>query len=209
MVNKKMKIAYDIYDMTITQFLQFCLLFIIFVPIQLILQVFILIGNIANEFNLDILLFANSLARRLGIPYSVYHFSIAENYDEAQNEANKLVEWYKGNSLDTAYGVFYDIEGWYNHEDGHSSDGISIGTYDTIISTYKNTLNNNGIYMSLYTGKNYAETRLSDYGRDQINWIAHYATDCGYRGNYRGWQYTSKGSLPGVSGNVDLSVFYY
>ena len=148
-------------------------------------------------------------ARRLGIPYSVYHFSIAENYDEAQNEANKLVEWYKGNSLDTAYGVFYDIEGWYNHEDGQSSDGISIGTYDTIISTYKNTLNNNGIYMSLYTGKNYAETRLSDYGRDQINWIAHYATDCGYRGNYRGWQYTSKGSLPGVSGNVDLSVFYY
>ena len=63
-----MKIVYDIYDMTIIQFLQFCLLFIIFVPIQLILQVFILIGNIANEFNLDILIFANSLAKRLGLP---------------------------------------------------------------------------------------------------------------------------------------------
>ena len=63
-----MKIIYDIYKMTITQFLQFCLLFIIFVPIQLILQVFILIGNIANEFNLDILIFANSLAKRLGLP---------------------------------------------------------------------------------------------------------------------------------------------
>jgi len=63
-----MKIVYDIYEMTITQFLQFCLLFIIFVPIQLILQVFILIGNIANEFNLDILVFANSLAKRLGLP---------------------------------------------------------------------------------------------------------------------------------------------
>ena len=63
-----MKIAYDIYDMTIIQFLQFCLLFIIFVPIQLILQVFILIGNIANEFNLDILIFANCLAKRLGLP---------------------------------------------------------------------------------------------------------------------------------------------
>ena len=68
MVNKKMKIVYDIYEMTITQFLQFCLLFIVFVPIQLILQVFILIGNIANEFNLDILVFANSLAKRLGLP---------------------------------------------------------------------------------------------------------------------------------------------
>ena len=68
MVNKKMKIVYDIYEMTITQFLQFCLLFIIFVPIQLILQVFILIGNIANEFNLNIIVFANSLAKRLGLP---------------------------------------------------------------------------------------------------------------------------------------------
>ena len=63
-----MKIVYDIYEMTITQFLQFCLLFIVFVPIQLILQVFILIGNIANEFNLDILIFANSLAKKLGLP---------------------------------------------------------------------------------------------------------------------------------------------
>lgn len=68
MVNKKMKIVYDIYEMTIAQFLQFCLLFIIFVPIQLILQVFILVGNIANEFNLDILVFANSLAKKLGLP---------------------------------------------------------------------------------------------------------------------------------------------
>ena len=150
-----------------------------------------------------------SEVRRLGVPYSVYHFSIAENESEAQSEANHLVSWYKDNSLNTTYGVFYDIESWYNPEDGHSSDGISKSSYDTIISTYKNTLNNNGIYMSLYTGKNYAETRLSNYGRDQINWIAHYATDCGYQGNYRGWQYTSKGSLPGVNGNVDLSIFYY
>ena len=156
-------------------------------------------------------MFTNYLseARRLGIPYSVYHFSIAENGYEAQNEANHLLSWYSNNNLSPTYGVFYDIESWYNPEDGHSSDGISKAAYDEIISTYKTALNNNGIYMSLYTGKNYAETRLSDYGRDQISWIAHYATDCGYRGGYRGWQYTSKGSLPGVSGNVDLSVFYY
>ena len=148
-------------------------------------------------------------AKRLGIPYSVYHFSIAENSSEALNEANHLVSWYNNNGVNPAYGVFYDIESWYNPEDGHSSDGITIYDYDSIINTYKTTLNNNGINMSLYTGKNYAETRLSDYGRDQITWIAHYATDCGYQGSYRGWQYTSKGRLPGVSGNVDLSVFYY
>ena len=148
-----------------------------------------------------------SEAKRLGIPYSVYHFSIAENTWEAQNEANHLLSWYKDNSVNSVYGVFYDIESW--NDVGTSSDGITVAVYDNIINTYKTTLNNNNIHMGLYTGKNYAETRLSDYGREQIEWIAHYASYCGYKGNYRGWQYTSKGKLPGVTGDVDLSIFYY
>ena len=150
-----------------------------------------------------------SEAKRLKIPYSVYHFSIAENKEEADKEANSLINWYKKNNVSSEMGVFYDIESWYNGEDNHSSNGITKETYDTIISTYKSKLNDNGIYMSVYTGKNYAETRLSEYGRSQIDWIAHYASDCGYQGKYRGWQYTSKGKLAGVQGNVDLSIFYY
>ena len=144
---------------------------------------------------------------RLKIPYTIYHFSIAENAYEAQLEANHLVEWYTKNSLKPFMDVFYDIESW--KEGNSSSDFISISDYDSIISTYKSILNNNGIGMSVYTGKNYAETRLSDYGRTQIGWIAHYASYCGYNGSYRGWQYTSKGSLQGISGNVDLSIFYW
>ncbi len=144
---------------------------------------------------------------RLKIPYTIYHFSIAENAYEAQLEANCLVEWFTKNNLNPSMNVFYDIESW--KEGFSSSDSISISDYDSIISTYKSILNNNGIGMSVYTGKNYAETRLSDYGRAQIGWIAHYATYCGYNGTYRGWQYTSKGSLPGVTGNVDLSIFYW
>ncbi|MDD6418724.1 MAG: GH25 family lysozyme, partial [Clostridium sp.] len=144
---------------------------------------------------------------RLKIPYSIYHFSIAENAYEAQLEANNLINWYTDNNLKPFMDVFYDIETW--KEGNNSSTYISIADYDAIISTYKSTLNNNGIGMSVYTNKNYAETRLSDYGRAQIGWIAHFATYCGYKGTYRGWQYTSKGSLPGISGNVDLSIFYW
>ena len=155
--------------------------------------------------------FLHNLAQvtRLKIPYTIYHFSTAENAYEAQLEANHLIDWYRNNNLSLYMDVYYDIESWYNAADGHSSDTISVASYDSIISTYKAALNNIGIGMSVYTGKNYAETRLSDYGRQQIGWIAHYATDCGYKGSYRGWQYTSKGSLPGISGNVDLSIFYW
>jgi len=150
-----------------------------------------------------------SEVNRLQIPYSVYHFTIAENESESQLEANNLVKWYQENQLSPYMGVFYDIESWENEEDGHNSNNITKEMYDTIISTYKNILNNNGITMSLYTGKYYAENRLSQYARDQIGWIAHYASDCGYKGSYRGWQYTSKGTIPGINGYVDLSIFYY
>ena len=148
-----------------------------------------------------------SEAKRLGIPYSVYHFSYAENAAEAQLEAEHLVQWYQEYNLNPTMGVFYDIEGWTTKRS--SSDYISISDYDAIIGTYQRILNEHGINMSLYTGKYYAETRLSDFGRSVISWIAHYANNCGYMGSYRGWQYTSTGQLPGISGNVDLSIFYY
>ena len=148
--------------------------------------------------------------KRLGIPYTVYHFSTAENAYEAQLEANHLINWYRENNLTPFMDVYYDIESWYNSSDGHTSDTITVESYDSIISTYKAALNNAGIGMGVYTGKDYAERRLSDYGRQQVSWIAHYATDCGYKGSYRGWQYTSKAVLPGITENtVDLSIFYW
>ena len=61
----------------------------------------------------------------------------------------------------------------------------------------------------IYTYVNYANGPLNtEYMRSYISWIAHYNHYCGYTGSYQGWQYTSTGSLPGITGNVDLSIFY-
>ena len=148
-------------------------------------------------------------ARRLNIPYSVYIFSTAENESEASTEGKQIVSWYKDLNLNTSMGVFYDLESWYHVSTGHSSNGISVSMYDKIIETFKSELDKAGIKMSVYASKNYAETRFGNYGRSQVGWIAQYASVCQYKGTYRGWQYTSTGSLPGITGNVDLSVFYY
>ena len=146
-------------------------------------------------------------ARRLGIPYSVYHFSIAENGTEAGMEADKLIKWYTDNNLNTEMGVFYDLESWKTARG--NSDTITVAKYDEIIEAYKTALNNKGITMGIYASKNYAETRLSQYGRDNLTWIAQYNNTCTYKGTYRGWQFTSTGTLPGINGSVDLSLFYY
>ena len=47
-----------------------------------------------------------------------------------------------------------------------------------------------------------------------VNWVAHYTkgglsqpTD--YNGTYIGWQFTSTGRVNGITGDVDMSLFYY
>jgi hypothetical protein len=39
-------------------------------------------------------------------------------------------------------------------------------------------------------------------------WVAQYNTTCNYKGKYNMWQYSSKGSVPGIKGNVDVNIAY-
>ena len=48
---------------------------------------------------------------------------------------------------------------------------------------------------------------------NNLVWLAHYVNDApknksDYDGKYYMWQYTSKGSIPGIEGNVDLDIKY-
>src|SRR5699024_1839205 len=60
----------------------------------------------------------------------------------------------------------------------------------------------------LYSNKNSLDTYLgTDLSRRYALWYARYAdtfdgTDCGM------WQYSSQGSVPGISGSVDLDISY-
>ena len=46
--------------------------------------------------------------------------------------------------------------------------------------------------------------RLSDYN----TWLAEYTEAPGYPEYYHIWQYTSKGTVPGISTRVDLNLCY-
>ena len=101
--------------------------------------------------------------------------------------------------LNPTLGVYLDLE----------SNGITsymgVNEYEQVVKGFMAVIP----YAKVYTYTNYAQTALnSSYIHQYITWIANYSvTD--RPGNYQGWQYTSKGSLPGISGNVDLSIFYY
>ena len=150
---------------------------------------------------------------RLGIPYSVYLFSYAENANEALMESNFLVNTIRSYNIHIAsnvLGIYYDLEDWKINSTGENSYGISKDTYGQMITTFiNNTEKNICIKTRVYASKNYIETRFPDYAKNYATWIAQWGNNITYQGPYDGWQYTSNGSIPGINGRVDMSIFYY
>ena len=66
-----------------------------------------------------------------------------------------------------------------------------------------------GVKPILYTYYNFKTEYLNDPAFDQYPyWIAHYYVDSvEYKGQWKFWQHTDAGSLPGIKGPVDLNIY--
>ena len=153
--------------------------------------------------------------KRLGIPYSLYYYSYAENAAEALGEAQNMLYLYRKMGANPSIPTYYDIEEYTN---------LSQNTYDSIIRTYKEYLNNNGIAVNVYASARFAESHF----QNETNWVAHYTgkvagyTSTGaklysvypssvtnYKGQWKIWQYTNNGHVEGIDSRVDLDIVYY
>ena len=150
---------------------------------------------------------------RLGIPYSVYLFSYAENANEASMEADNLINIIKNTGANIAsdiFSIYYDLEDWAISSTGENSYGISQQTYQEMFNSFSSKVESAlGTDVKIYASKNYIETRFPESLRPEIGWVAQWGPELTYDGTYEGWQYTSDGSVPGINGRVDMSIFYY
>ena len=138
---------------------------------------------------------------RIGIPYGVYLFSYANTVDKAKSEAEHTLRLIKNHKL--AMGVWYDIE------DNKTSGSVSKETLTNIINTFCNTIKNAGYDVGIYASLNWLNNKIEASVQKQYPiWVAQYYKECQYKGNYKIWQYTSKGKVDGISGNVDMNYFY-
>lgn len=145
--------------------------------------------------------------KRLNIPYGIYLFSYSTTLSGAKKEAdftNNMISKYE---LNPTLGIYYDIESW-SSSNGSSSNEISKDMYDNIVQHYVNSVSyytNYKYKVKVYSGRWYAMNRLGVISKKHVDWVAEYNSTCKYDGAYSMWQYTSKGSVPGIEGNVDIS----
>lgn len=113
------------------------------------------------------------------------------------------IDLVKGYGLD--YPLFLDVEA-----SGGRGDAIGRDTRTAVCKTFCQTVQNSGISAGVYSNKNWFNEKISTGTLTGYRiWLAQYASAPTYSATrYDLWQYSSKGKVSGISGNVDMNISY-
>ena len=138
-----------------------------------------------------------------GMPVGVYFFTQAVNEVEAVEEASAVLRLVREYKLE--YPIFIDTEG----AGGGRADGLDVETRTLVCEAFCRTIENAGYRSGVYGSRNWYNTKLyTDRLEDYCIWLAEYRSAPVYQGYYQMWQYTSKGKIDGIKGNVDMDISY-
>lgn len=141
-----------------------------------------------------------------GVLIGAYKYSYALTPAQAVDEAEAVIAVLAGRGLD--FPVFYDLE-WPNQR------RLSKQDIENIVVSFLTRIKKAGYKVGIYCNLDWYNNVLSDALKKYDCWIARYpSSDNGsvqerLRPNVGvGWQYSSKGKVSGINGNVDINVFY-
>ena len=139
-----------------------------------------------------------------GMPVGVYFFTQAVNEVEAVEEASAVLELIREYELE--YPVFIDTEG----AGGNGrADNLDPETRTLVCEAFCRTIANAGYTAGVYASRNWYNNNLHTQKLENYCiWLAEYRSAPLYQGYYHMWQYTSKGAVDGIAGNVDMNISY-
>ena len=142
-------------------------------------------------------------AKNAGLRVGVYFFTQAVNEVEAVEEASMVLSLISGYSLDLP--VYLDVE-----PSRGRGDTISVEQRTAVCRAFCSTIQNAGYTAGIYANKTWMEEKISAASLTSYRiWLAQYATAVTYNATgYDMWQYTSKGSVPGINGFADMNILY-
>ena len=137
---------------------------------------------------------------KFGINTGVYYYSTATTAKQAQKEALFVIKQLKGCKLQ--YPVYIDTEDKLQAK-------LSKSELTSVVKEFCETMENAGYYVGIYASKSWFADQLNDSKlKDYDKWVAQYNKKCTYNGNYGMWQYTERGKVDGIKGNVDFNKCY-
>nr|WP_288555899.1 GH25 family lysozyme [uncultured Mediterraneibacter sp.] len=140
-----------------------------------------------------------------GVRVGVYKYGYATTVEEAKAEAQSVIKTLKGRGL--SFPVAYDVE-------DATQQVLGKEKLTQIIDAFQKEIENAGYKFMIYANTTWLNNYIDmNHYADEDVWVARYRSfglGHGYtgKGNVTIWQFTSKGSVPGISGYVDRNVAY-
>ena len=143
-----------------------------------------------------------------GLDVGVYFFSQALNPEEAEEEAYYVVELLEPYKAHITMPVVYDWE----HVDNASARTNDMRDPDILTDctlAFCQTIEVAGYKPMVYFNRtqSWKYLNLSEL-KDYEFWLAAYTQRMKYPYKIRMWQYTNKGSVPGVVGDCDINIYF-
>ncbi|MCL2071654.1 MAG: glycoside hydrolase family 25 protein [Oscillospiraceae bacterium] len=138
-------------------------------------------------------------AQENGLEVGVYLYSYAKTVREIKREARFFVNLLS--DFEITYPVALDME----EERGHYTDEPS-----EMAEAFLEIIMDAGYFPMMYSYKSWLENYLTPELRNDVAvWVAQLdAHSTTYHGDYFMWQYSHKGRVSGIDGDVDLNIAY-
>ena len=155
-------------------------------------------------------------AQKYGIKVGAYFFSTAVSVEEAMEEADWVADYISKYQI--TYPVAYNCEGFLNTESRQYNMTKTERT-DAAVAFLKE-ITNRGYTGMFYASKGELESD-AQWETSRISslykvWVAQYpdtpypqTASSSYTGVHAMWQYTNRGTIPGISKAVDVNVAYF
>ena len=151
-------------------------------------------------------------ATAAGLPVGVYYYSCATTEAEATEEAAQVIKLLTGKTLQMP--VYWDTEDNHNTAEACASPQnqrtIGKAQLTKCANAFLNAIRAAGYGAGIYGSTSWLANQLDmpSVKADSI-WVAQYYKECQYHETaYDMWQYTSSGTVAGISGRVDISECY-
>lgn len=140
-------------------------------------------------------------ATAAGISAGVYLYSYALSVREAISEADALIRLLEPYRAQITFPVACDIE-----ELTQAVLGRTVLT--RMANAFADRIRAAGYTPLIYSNLNWLTNFFTPADFTADVWLAQWAKKPSYTGSYVMWQRTDRGSVPGITGNVDLNIAY-
>jgi lysozyme len=143
---------------------------------------------------------------RVGIHWGAYLYSYALSVVDAKSEKDHILRLLKGKKPSLKIGFDMEDADGYKAKHGMPSNATLVDICYEVLSGVEAA----GYPVTLYASLSWLNGQLNSPKLDRFDkWVAQWNTSCTYDKPFGMWQYTSDGTVNGITGRVDMDYAYY